>query len=148
MKSAIVVATKNQTNKSETEQGHSLLELYKEVKPEGGLPVYKFENVGDAVVAKFIGRRQGIKTKTGTGNALDLDIIERSDGNNLGPHTIFESTGITGIFDKHNLKPGDLFFLKFYEQVKTTRFKRFSFKPIDAEQAEVIDPGIHAGQSD
>ena len=96
----------------QTRQGRSLLDQYKEIKPEGGLPTYKFENVGDAVVGKFIARRQGIKTKMGTGNALDIEIIECSDGSTVGPHTIFESGHLTMIFDANPLKAGEQFYLR------------------------------------
>jgi hypothetical protein len=111
-------------------QTGSLLDRFKDAKPEGGLPIFKFEEPGDAVVAKFL-RRRPVKTKMGDGNALDLDIIECSDGETVGPHSTFESGHITRIFDSHNLNPGDRFFLRLHEIDAKNKFKRFAFELID-----------------
>jgi hypothetical protein len=113
----------------------SLLDRFKNAKPEGGLPVYKFEKIGDAIAARFIKRRQGIKTQLGTGKVLDVEILECSDSETVGPHTIFESGHITRIFDAHNLASGTRFYLRLHEIDRKSKFKRFAFELIDDQQA-------------
>jgi hypothetical protein len=86
----------------------TLLDKYKNVQPEGGLPIYNFEKVGDAIGARFLKRRQ-VKTKNGgLRMCVDCDILECSDGVTVGPHTIFESTHLSQIFDSNALNFGDV----------------------------------------
>jgi len=96
--------------------------------------------VGDAIVARFIGRRAGIKTKLGTETVLDIDIIESSDGSTAGPHSIFESGHLTKIFDTNQLNAGDQFYLRLYEIDRTTKYKRFAYRPIRNDDALVSAP--------
>ena len=114
----------------------SILDQFKNLKPQGGLPIFKFKAEGDAIVAKLIERWVGVQTKMGPGNALDLEIIENANGAELGPHTIFESRHITEIFDKHAPKPGDVFILKLYSIDEKSGFKKFAFKIIESGAAE------------
>jgi hypothetical protein len=106
----------------------SILDQFKNLKPEGGLPIFKFKDEGDAIAAKLIERWVGVQTKMGRGNALDIDILENANGSELGPHTIFELRHITEIFDKHAPEPGDVFYLRFDSIDKNTGKKRFAFK--------------------
>src|SRR5262245_2321364 len=46
-----------------------LLDETKNLPPEDGAPLFKFADIGDSFVAKFMGRRTGIKTKAGVGEA-------------------------------------------------------------------------------
>ena len=131
---------KKEQTKTTGAENRSLLDQFKHVRPEGGLPVYKFTSVGDAIVARFIGRRKGIKTKLGTATALEVDIIECSDGSTVGPHSIFESGHLTKIFDTHELSPGDPFYLRLYEIDRTTKYKRYAFKRIRDDEAFVGTP--------
>jgi hypothetical protein len=108
-----------------------LLQRFSSSKPEGGLPIFKFDGEGDAIAARFIKRRQNIKTQLGTGSVVDVDIIERSDGGALGPHTIFESGHLTRIFDSHDLQAGDRFYLRLHEVDQKSKFKRFAFELVD-----------------
>jgi hypothetical protein len=116
-----------------SESPTKLLDRFKGSKPEGGLPIFKFETAGTAIVASFI-RRRPVTTKLGSGNVLDVDILECSDGKTTGPHSIFESSHVTRIFDSRDVVAGDQFFLKLHEIDPQSGFKRFSFEFVDPEK--------------
>ena len=79
-------------------------------------------------------RRLDVPTKLGNSNILDVNIIECSDGKTGGPHSIFESTHISRIFDSRDVVSGDQFFLKLHEIDPQSGFKRFSFEFVDPEK--------------
>ena len=111
-----------------------LLDETKNLPPEDGAPLFKFADIGDSFVAKFMGRRTGIKTKAGVGEATALDVMVlastlRGDENPpTGPHTVFESTHISQLMTQHNLEPGNAFILRLASIDKRSRFKKFYFK--------------------
>jgi hypothetical protein len=117
-----------------TAKSNSLLSRYKDAKPEGGLPIFRFEKPSDAIVAEFIARRQVI-TKLGDGRVLDVEIVERSDGGTIGQHSIIESTHFTKIFDSKDLKRGDRFYLRLHEIDAMSKFNRFAFELVDGAGA-------------
>jgi len=125
-----------------TKKPSSILDKFKDLKPEGGLPVFKFVAEGDAIAGKLIERRVGIQTKMGAGNAIDVDIIENSNGEDLGPHTVFESGHITKIFDRHALQLGDTFYLKLDSIDEKSGFKRFAFKLVENTSKTSSDDDI------
>jgi hypothetical protein len=128
--------------KTATAKQLSILDKFKDLKPEGGLPVFKFSNQGDAIVGKLIARRVGIHTKMGVGNAIDVNILENSNGAELGPHSVFESGHITKIFDQHAPKPGDTFILKLDSIDEKSNFKRFAFKLVESASSAPTDDDI------
>ena len=116
-----------------TKKSSSILDKFKNIKPEGGLPIFKFEEEGDAIVGKLIARRVGVPTKMGIGNAIDVDIVENANGEELGPHTFFESGHLTRIFDSKSVKAGDVFVLKFDSIDLKSGFKRFAFEIVEGD---------------
>jgi len=105
------------------------------IKADGFGELFKFENPKDRIHARFVGRRR-IRTQTqSAAPILDVDIIESvqvdSYGNELagptGPHSIFESKGITQLLDDANLQPDDEFILCF-DGFGKNNFKRFGLK--------------------
>jgi hypothetical protein len=121
---------KTHTAAASKKQQTSLLARFKDAKPEGGLPIFKFDVPGIAIAARFNDRRQ-IETKLGSGKCIDVDIIECSDAETTGPHTIFESKHITQILDSHPLSRGTRFYLRFHEVDPKSQFKRFVFELVD-----------------
>jgi len=119
------------TGKTQT----SFLDKYKHVQPEGGLPIYNFEKVGDAIAARFLKRRQ-VKTQNGgLRMCVDCDILECSDGVTVGPHTFFETTHLAKILDLNTLNFGERFYLRLHEILDDYRgFKKFAFQLIDGEK--------------
>jgi len=119
-----------------------ILEETEDLKPEDG-SVFKFSNAGDHIVARYIGRRRDIKTKTGTAIALDCEILASTvigDKSVTGAATIFESSHVTQLMDRANLSPGDVFVLKLDSVDRKSRFKRFAFKKItDGSEEEPPD---------
>src|SRR5262249_45820835 len=101
----------------------SYLSQFADVKPEGTLPIFRFEDAGQKIVAKFLGRRE-CNTKIGAGRVLDFEILENA-GPERGEHSTFESTHITTIFDRYQLQPGDVFYLRLDSIDGKTKFKRF-----------------------
>jgi hypothetical protein len=113
-------------------------------QPEGGAPIFKFERPGDAIVSEFKGRRT-VKTKSVKADeparALDVVILESKVSGQPGPegpHTVFESGDITRAMDNANLKPGDVFSLRYHSQDKATRYKRFAFEKLSDEEAKQL----------
>lgn len=115
--------------KQKTKPPLSFLSTFKNTKPEGTGKILKIEEIGFAIAAEYIARR-GVTTKMGDAKALDVTILERSDGGELGEFTIFESSHLTTIFDKYNLKPGDVFYLRLDSINSTNRFKKYAFRVI------------------
>ena len=115
--------------KQKTKPPLSFLSTFKNTKPEGTGKILKIEEIGFAIAAEYIARR-GVNTKLGNSKALDVKILERSDGGELGEFTIFESSHLTAIFDKYDLKRGDVFYLRLDSIDDKTRFKRYAFKLI------------------
>jgi len=101
--------------------------------------VFKFETPGQAIVARFVARRKGIKTKSVVGSAtcLDVEILKATNGGMAGRATIFESSHISQIMDSANLTEGQAFLLKFYDEDKKTRFKRFAYRRVPELDARV-----------
>jgi hypothetical protein len=117
----------------------SLLESTKDLPPEDNSPIFKFTSVGDAIEAKFVNRRKGIKTKQGDGVALDVDIVDSivvGDKPVTGRYSIFESGHLTQIFDRENLSPGDRFVLRLHSVDRKSRFKKFFFKKVESRGAQ------------
>jgi hypothetical protein len=109
------------------------------LEPDEGA-VFKFERPGQAIVARFVARRKNIRTKSATGLAtcLDVEILQSTGSDIVGPATVFESSHITQIMDRANLSAGQAFVLKFHNVDRRTRFKRFAFKRVpelDAAEA-------------
>jgi hypothetical protein len=107
-------------------------------------PIFRFEVPGDQFVGKFIGRRHGVKTKTGTANVLDVDIRASKLVNAesvIGPHSVFESSHITQLLDGALLRPGDIFVLRLHSVDKKSGFKqgfkKFYFEKITKHDDEV-----------
>src|SRR5687767_14960478 len=93
-----------QTKEQKMKSAQQILQETKNLPPKDGCPIYRFQAVGDAFVADFMGRRRGIKTKQGDAIALDVDICASMGSESVaGPHSIFESGHITQIMDKANL---------------------------------------------
>ena len=109
--------------------------------------VFKFDRAGQAICARFIARRSGIQTKsvTALASCLDVEILEATDTDIVGPATIFESSHITQLMDKANLTAGQAFVLKFCNVDRRTRFKRFAYKRLpeldSTAGAQVDRPG-------
>ena len=101
------------------------------LEPDEGA-VFKFDRPGQAIVARFVARREGVHTKSVTGLAtcLDVEILQATDSDIVGPATIFESSHISQIMERANLSAGQAFVLKFYNVDRRTRFKRFAFKRV------------------
>jgi hypothetical protein len=115
-----------------------ILEKYQDLKPKNdGGKVFKFSATSDILMGRFTRRRVGIETKMGQGNAVDVDILESSTGQ-LGPHTLFESSHLTQIFDKEALTEGDCFVLRLAE-ITSKGFKKFAFQLVD-EDGEPVEP--------
>src|SRR5262245_22264946 len=105
---------------------------FKNLKPKDGLPIFRFEKTGDAIAARFLRRRDGIRTKLDNdARAVDVEIIESSDELTRGEHTIFLSTHLKKIFDEYQLSPGDRFVLKLCSVDEDNGFKRFACELID-----------------
>jgi len=121
------------TDTANPDKKSSLLDRFKDTKPEGGLPQFRFATPGDAIVAKFLHRRTSTNDY-GVGKCLDVEIIECSDNETIGPHTIYESTGITNIFDHNGIKAGDWFYLRFHEINRKSGYKRFAFALVDVQE--------------
>ena len=101
----------------------SFLEATKDLVPEDNAPLFKYTTPGDAIDAKFGGRRRGVKTQQGIAIALDVNILESNvvgDKPITGYATIFESGHITQIMDRENLSPGDRFVLRTLRTAKAT----------------------------
>jgi len=130
-----------------------LLNETKDLPPEDGAPIFKFTDIGDSFVAKFVGRRTGIKTKTGIGEAtaLDVEILAstlRGDENPpTGPHTVFESTHISQLMAKEGLEPGDAFILRLASVDRKSRFKKFFFKRLSESDIAAYGLNDNAGES-
>src|SRR5262249_25611862 len=119
------------------------LSQFDNVKPEGTLPLFKFEEPGQKIVAKFLGRRE-CTTKIGNSKILDVEIQE-NNGPERGEHSIFESGHLTTIFDRYQLQPGDVFYLRLDSIDGKTKFKRFAFKLISGngrKQSPAADDDI------
>jgi hypothetical protein len=120
-----------------------ILESFRNVPAEDGSPIFKFETIEGSFIARFVRRRRGIKTKTGVAICLDVDILYSTveDGKKgpTGPQSVFESNHITQIMDSVELKPGDIFVLRFAALSK--RFKRFYFKKLSESELAAITPG-------
>src|SRR5437870_2138753 len=103
-----------------------ILESFRNVPPEDGSPIFKFETIEDSFIARFVRRRRDVKTKTGTAVCLDADIlcstVEDGEKGPIGSHSVFESSHITQIMDTAELRPGDVFVLRFASLCKW--FKR------------------------
>ena len=106
-----------------------ILRECKDLPPEEGT-VFKFEKPGDAIVARFSGRRRNVSTKKSATPAtcLDCEILSAVNSNARGPATIFESGHITQLMDRVGLMPGQGFYLRLHEVDGKTRFKKFSYK--------------------
>jgi hypothetical protein len=111
----------------------SYLELFAGIKAEGSLPDCKFPDPGKAIVARMIGRRE-VNLGQRVAKVADVDILESTDSAELGPHTIWESTDITELFDEHQVNPGDVFYLRF--DSVAGRFKKFVLKVIERASAQ------------
>jgi hypothetical protein len=132
-----------------------LLKETRDLPPEDGAPIFKFTDIGDSFVAKFMGRRTGIKTKAanGTATALDVEILAselRGDENPpTGPHTVFESTHISQLMDQQGLVPGDAFILRLASIDRKSRFKKFYFKRLsESDVATYSDDSPDDGLGD
>src|SRR6186713_674652 len=121
----------------------SLIESTKDLEPEDNAPIFKFTTVGDAIDAKYVGRRRGLKTKQGDAIALDVDILDSvvvGDKPITGRCSVFESGHITQIFDRENLSPGDRFVLRLHSVNRQSRFKKFFFRRADMDNGEEPPP--------
>src|SRR5262249_36942796 len=133
----------NTRQKSKTQQQLSLLAQFKDIKPKGGLPVFKFDEVGTAITARFIRKPDGIPTKLDNDAAVvDVDIIECSDEITHGEHTIFLSTHLKKIFDEYQFSHGDRFVLKLCEIDEQTGFKRFASELIRQDGPRADDDDV------
>lgn len=123
---------------------NSILSKLDGLKPEEGT-VFKFDRPGQAICARFIGRRSGVQTKsvTALGTCLDVEILEATDGDMVGPATIFESSHISQLMERAKLTTGQAFVLKFCNVDRRTRFKRFAYKrlpDLDATDGGSLEP--------
>lgn len=111
------------------------------LKPEEGT-VFKFERPGQAICARFMARRSGVQTKSVAtlSKCLDVEILEATDIDTVGPATIFESSHITQLMDKANLTAGQGFVLKFCNVDRKTRFKRFAYKRLPELDSTIGGP--------
>ena len=50
-----------------------ILSRFEELRAEGTLPIFKFEQPRHAILAKLLGRRRDVKTKKGTSTVLDVE---------------------------------------------------------------------------
>ena len=119
-----------------------LLDTTKHLQPEDNFPIFKFSSVGDAVEAKFVGRRKGVKTKQGDSVVLDVDILDSivvGDKSVTGRYSIFESGHLGQIFDRENLQPADRFVLRLHSVNRQSRFKKFFFQKVDELSDEPAD---------
>jgi hypothetical protein len=119
----------------------SILARFDNLKPATLSETFKFKTPGDAIFAKYLGRRLNVQGKnmTESANILDVEILQSTvnddEEGDAGKHGIFESTGITAIMDGANLKEGDVFYLRFDSVDKKSRFKRFAFKKLSETEA-------------
>src|SRR5262245_59498116 len=113
---------------------NDLLNETRDLPPEDGAPIFKFTDIGDSFVAKFMGRRTGIKTNAGLGEATGLDVtilastLRAEETPPTGRHPVFESTHISQLMALHCLEPGNAFMLRLASIDKRSRFKKFYFK--------------------
>lgn len=125
-----------------TQQQTSILNRFDKLPPTNNTPTFKFENPGDRIYARFIGRRFNVQTKKTAepSTLLDVEIlnslIDGEDGPS-GKFGIFESSGISQIMDSEALNPGDVFYLRFDSLDK--RFKRFAFKKLSEQEAVELE---------
>jgi len=112
----------------------SILAKFRDLRPKDGLPIFKFEEVGTAIVAVFLRKRDEIHTRIDSGaSAVDANIIECSDEITSGEHTIFLSTHLKKIFDEYQFSHGDRFVLKLCGIDEESGFKRFACELIPKE---------------
>ena len=100
---------------------------------EAGNPIFRFEHAGDQFIAKFVARRQGIQTDYGVATVLDVDI--KAPISAIGPHSVFESKGISEWMDGAELKSGDVFVLRLHS-IRKSGYKKFFFQKIATTIAE------------
>lgn len=116
--------TKDKPETSPPKQLSLLAQFGKGLKPKDGLPIFKFEEIDDTIVAEFIRWRSGINTKLqSNADVVDLNIIECSDGTTIGERTIFLSTHLKKIFTEYQFTRGDRFILKLCEIDEESGFK-------------------------
>jgi hypothetical protein len=120
-----------------------LLEDTRNLPPVDGKPVFSFKNVGDAIVAKYDGMRQEIKTKkSDSAMAIDVDVLESvvTGGDRVtGPCTIWGSTHLQQIFSQQQLEVGKIFILRLASVDLKSGFKKFFFKIVDGEPVQSYD---------
>lgn len=124
-----------------------ILDETKNEPASGGGEVIKFTAVGDAVVAKFLARRTGIKTSLQeAASAIDVFVVDSTiRGIEGGAHgTIWGSTHINQLVEDNDLRAGDGFVLRLAEVDRKTRFKKFFFKKLEAAELaeEMADKGL------
>ena len=112
-------------------------------------PLFKFEDPGTWIYAKFRGRRFEVKTESVDNPSTVLDVqiltsrVDDKDGP-TGPHGIFESTTISQIMNEAKLATGDPFYLKFTgtKKVKRGRVKQFAFKRLSEAECAKLESAL------
>src|SRR5262245_20706355 len=112
-------------------------------------PLFKFENPGNWIYARFIGRRHGVQTQSVEKPSIVLDIeilaskVNGEEGS-TGKCGTFESAMISQIMDGAKLNSGDLFYLKHTGNAKAKkgRVKQFSFKKLTEEEAVKFEKAL------
>ena len=105
----------------------NFLNRAEKLEADGGGNVIKFSRIGDAIVARFIGR-DTVRTKMGEGKRLSIEIVETNiEAVEPGPAVIFESGHISQIMQKNKLTVGQGLILKLCDVDRKSRFKRFGF---------------------
>jgi hypothetical protein len=123
----------------------SILSRFDKLEPATLSETFKFKREGDAIFARFLGRRLNVQTKNmqEPANILDIEIlrsvINDGDEGDVGKFGIFESTGITTIMEGANLQVDDVFYLRFDSTDRKTRFKRFAFKKLSEAEAVELE---------
>jgi hypothetical protein len=127
----------------------SILDELAKLPPVSNSALFKFENIGDWIYAKYLGRRHDVHTQNvaDPSTVLDVEIlasqIDGEDGPD-GKFGIFESTVITQIMDAEKLNAGDPFYLRYdsVDKAKKGRVKRFSFKRLSEEETVQLESAL------
>lgn len=118
-----------------------LLQETRNLPPVDGKPIFQFEHIDDAIVAKFNGLRTGITTKkSANATAVDVDILESEivGGDSVtGPHTLWASKHLQQLFSQ--LEAGKIFILRLASVDQKTGFKKFYFKIVEPVQSSQTD---------